>query len=271
MLSHEEIIQYHTAGYIGPYRLDALSDVRGALEAITVDLFADATPVSGHPFNARHLDSAAVLALCRRNEITERLARLYGPDLLLWYSSFWLKESGSFQTPWHQDLHYWTLPVSFTAWVALTDTTAETGCLRVIPGSHHRILPVESAGEASLFERSLALHHVDVDRAVDLEMKAGEFVIFGDRLVHSSAAFQSSSARRIAIALRYTLPWVKLRLGEPPFFAGYQAVLVRGHDHFGLNPVIASPTPADPVGMNPVSAANASADQPSPVALDATS
>jgi ectoine hydroxylase-related dioxygenase (phytanoyl-CoA dioxygenase family) len=50
--------------------------------------------------------------------------------------------------PWHQDAAYWPLSPrehNITAWIALFDTDASNGCMRVIPGTHERLL--EHGGE----------------------------------------------------------------------------------------------------------------------------
>ena len=41
--------------------------------------------------------------------IVERMVALYGPDLLLWRTNFFVKNRGSKAIPWHQDFHYWPL------------------------------------------------------------------------------------------------------------------------------------------------------------------
>ena len=39
---------------------------------------------------------------------------------------------------WHQDLNYWGLDATdlVSAWLALSPATVESGCMRVLPGSH---------------------------------------------------------------------------------------------------------------------------------------
>ena len=39
--------------------------------------------------------------------------------------------------PWHQDATYFGPYEHVTAWVALTDSTLENGCVEVLPGSHN--------------------------------------------------------------------------------------------------------------------------------------
>ena len=68
---------------------------------------------------------------------------LYGPDLLLWRTNFFVKNRGSKAIPWHQDFNYWPLepPVIISAWIAVDPSTRQNGNLQVIPGSHRSYRP----------------------------------------------------------------------------------------------------------------------------------
>src|SRR3989442_3213988 len=56
-------------------------------------------------------------------------------------STWFIKEPESAAiAAWHQDATYFGLRpyVHVTAWLALTDATAENGCMEFLPGSHGR-------------------------------------------------------------------------------------------------------------------------------------
>ena len=75
------------------------------------------------------------------------MASLYGPDLLLWRTNFFIKEPGAKEIPWHQDFNYWPLepPIIISAWIAVDSATLENSCLQIVPGSHRKVVPhVES-------------------------------------------------------------------------------------------------------------------------------
>ena len=234
MLSRDEVERYHEDGYLGPYRLCSageMAEIRGRLER---EVFTNQTPVSGHYTYARHEDSALVYGLCSHPAIVERLTRLYGPDLLLWNSSFWIKGHDTLPVPWHQDLHYWRAALSVTAWLAITPTSVQNGCLHVIPGSHATVLPMIEAPDSVMFEKMTDPAYVDERARVPLELDAGEFVLFSDRLLHQSAVNESHEPR-IGLVMRFTVPFVKLFQDRYPFFEGQRAFLVSGEDRFGLN------------------------------------
>ncbi len=65
-------------------------------------------------------------------------ALLGGTRTRVWSDRVFVKRSESVQTPWHQDAVYWPLNTNRTAtmWIAMSPTTASTGALRFVPGSH---------------------------------------------------------------------------------------------------------------------------------------
>ena len=67
-------------------------------------------------------------------------SRSIGPDILLWDSSFIVKEPGDGKrVSWHQDLTYWGLEPTegvVSIWLALAPATVESGAMKMIPGSH---------------------------------------------------------------------------------------------------------------------------------------
>jgi ectoine hydroxylase-related dioxygenase (phytanoyl-CoA dioxygenase family) len=83
--------------------------------------------------------SRAFLDLARDREIVDLVSGVIGDDVILWGCHVFCKPAGEgYETPWHQDGHYWPIRplATCTVWVALEPSTVENGCLRVIPGSH---------------------------------------------------------------------------------------------------------------------------------------
>src|SRR5438105_15286882 len=79
--------------------------------------------------------------LIRHPRVLGPVVDLLGRDLLVWKSVFFVKEPQTAQfVDWHQDSAYWGFDTEdvVTAWIALTESTIENGCLRVVPGSHRR-------------------------------------------------------------------------------------------------------------------------------------
>jgi ectoine hydroxylase-related dioxygenase (phytanoyl-CoA dioxygenase family) len=154
---------------------------------------------------------------------------------MLWSGSFWSKPPGGAAVPWHQDIEYWAInpPLNVTVWLAIDPATRANGCLQVIPGSHrqrfeHR--PV--AGQMLDQEAQVAL--ADLPEPVALELDAGQFAVFNERLLHHSAP-NASPHRRLGLVLRLSAPFVRVDHDRPPLFPGHRCVMLCGQDRFGLN------------------------------------
>lgn len=165
------------------------------------------------------------------DRIVRTVQQILGPDVLCWGSSFFSKAAGSADlVPWHQDGTCWGLdqPLGLTAWLALTPSTAETGCLRVIPGSHRATVPhaVRNAASSMLPLGEEVAVSVDEANAVDCPLEPGEMSLHDVTVVHGSAPNRATAGRRIGFAIRYIAGKVSQRGNEK----GY-ATLVRGVDH----------------------------------------
>jgi len=179
-----------------------------------------------------------VSAISRDPRITDRIAALLGPDLLLWASSLFVKEPRSdAYVSWHQDVHYWGLDdvSEVTAWLALSPATPESGCMRFLAGSHKRAVPhTDTFAKDNLLTRGQEVAvTVDEGAAVDVVLRPGQISLHHGLAFHASHANRSAD-RRIGLALRY-IPTHNRQSGDVRTLAA----LVRGtdrHGHFELGP-----------------------------------
>ncbi|MDH3694603.1 MAG: phytanoyl-CoA dioxygenase family protein [Gammaproteobacteria bacterium] len=158
-----------------------------------------------------------VYALGAHKAILEIAEDLLGPNLFNTNSIFRIKESSTgTHYGWHQDAARIEVEPCFViAFVSLTDSTKENGCLQVIPGSHKRIHPfdvIENA-DGQPQRRVARTKDVDESKAELLELKAGEVAFFSGRLVHGSGS-NTSSERRIAVLTDYTAADAKQSVGQ---------------------------------------------------------
>ena len=100
------------------------------------------------------------------------MAALYGPDLLLWRTNFFVKEPGAKEIPWHQDFNYWPLepPIIISAWIAVDAATLENSCLQIIPGSHRKVVPHVKATSEMAFGQMGDLGFSVLARSVRIEL-----------------------------------------------------------------------------------------------------
>jgi len=233
LLSRAEIDRFHEDGFLAPIRVmpeaEAL-DYRRRLERFEASAGG---PLAGDLRHKPHLLFTGLADLVRHPRILDTVEDLYGPDLLCWSSSFFIKEQESPAfVSWHQDSTYWGLsrPDVVTAWVAFTPANESNGAMQVIPGSHHRdqIPHRDTFAKHNLLTRGQEVA-VDVDerQAVRLDLRPGEMSLHHVRLVHGSPP-NTSDDRRIGFAIRYIPTSVSQVAGDED-----SATLVRGEDRYG--------------------------------------
>ncbi|MEZ4299806.1 MAG: phytanoyl-CoA dioxygenase family protein [Polyangiaceae bacterium] len=224
-------------------------------------------PGYGRTIN-RHLDDERLLSLFSRPEITKRVAQLVGPDLLLVRSNFFEVKPGSKGTQFHQastwlfdDMRESTANPEnprelwqVTCWIALTDANEDNGCLVMIPGSHDRMYPLIIQRSARGFDPSSPYKQGAIDfpfksaRHDPIPVKAGQFLLFTERVIHGSLP-NRTSASRWAVNCRYAKTSTRLfsertlKEGVVSTYGAYRnvsmhkwrAVLVHGEDRYGHN------------------------------------
>ena len=209
----------------------------------------DSGPDSG-PDNGEGVRGvAAFLDLARDPAIVELVSGVIGDDVILWGAHVFCKPAGEgYETPWHQDGHYWPIRplATCTVWLALEPSTRANGCLRVVPGSHrHRVLHPhlhEDRADLTLQQR-LADSAFDETQAVDIELQPGQMSLHDVYMIHGAAA-NTSTQRRTGVALRYmpasshfdrSLRPVHGQSGVAVDFAQRPLWLLKGVDRSGRN------------------------------------
>jgi hypothetical protein len=259
-LSGREIDRYATQGYVVP--AFTLPPPRvAALQAALEELLRRNPGVRPEKLVSAHVERAAgaadngegvkgvadFLALGRDPDIVGLVSGLLGEDIILWGAHVFCKPAGEgYETPWHQDGHYWPIRplATCTVWVAIEDSLVDNGCLRVVPGSHrartlHEHLH-EDRNDLTLNQR-LAAGAFDEADAVDVELRAGQMSLHDVYMIHGANA-NRSPRRRTGVALRYmpatslfdrSLRPVDGQSGVPVNFAQRPLWLVRGIDRAG--------------------------------------
>jgi ectoine hydroxylase-related dioxygenase (phytanoyl-CoA dioxygenase family) len=228
-----QVARYLGDGYVAP--LDALTHEAAAAARRRLEplLAPQGGLADARLRNNPHLILPWVAALACHPRVLDAVEALLGPDLLIWRSVFFVKpphDAG--YVAWHQDLAYWDLSDdrSVTAWIALTDSTAANGCVRVVPGSHRGALLDHTRAHDKhnrLLRGQVAACDVPPDSVRPLELRAGQFSLHHVRLLHSSPP-NPSGELRAGLAVRYVRPDV--RTAGPR----HVAVLARGVDRHGF-------------------------------------
>ena len=240
-LDRQEIDAFKEQGFLGPYPMMTASEMDDLTPHIE-SVLASPPPGSSKAIHNRHLDHRLIYDLATNPEIVTRMNSLYGRDLLLWRTNFFIKEPGAKRIPWHQDFNYWPLepPVIISAWIAIDASTVENSCVQVIPGSHRKVIPHVKATDDVLFNEMGDNRYFDAGEAVDLEMAPGEFILFNERTLHHSHP-NGSDKRRIGLAVRVIVPFVTVMKWDSPDHA---LNLMSGENRLGFNRLCDPPVEA---------------------------
>lgn len=187
--------------------------------------------------------------LVRDERIVRHITPLLGPDILLWSSMFFSKPAHDpAYVAWHQDATFWGLskPSIVTAWLAFTPSTLESGCLQVVPGTHHvDQAPHRTASvESNMLSRNQELAvEIDPRDIVNVVLAPGEMSIHRVKLFHGSEPNRADHPR-IGFAMRFIAADVE----QLTSFRD-SATLVAGRDHgnFDLEPQPKAELDADAV------------------------
>jgi hypothetical protein len=233
-LTEDQVAQYRREGYLCPLRVlpaEQAARYRAALETAEA---ATGGPLPGAYRHKPHLLYGWAQELIRLPAVLDAVEGIIGPDILAWESVFFNKEA---HTPdfisWHQDITYWGLDQEgdvVTAWLALSPSTQESGCMQVVPGTHLRevVAHADTFDERNMLSRGQEIAvEVDEAHAVDLVLQPGEMSLHHVKIFHGSR-HNASADRRLGFAIRYLPPHMRQQAG-----AADSATLVRGEDRYG--------------------------------------
>jgi non-haem Fe2+, alpha-ketoglutarate-dependent halogenase len=180
--------------------------------------------------------------LIRHPRILDAVEDVIGPDILVWTSTFFIKEPGSKTfAAWHQDGAFFGLEPheQVCAWVALTDASREAGCMEMLSSNGKpRMLHHEAMGIRNSINRAgqTIVEPFDKRHPTAMALNAGEFSLHHELAVHRSAP-NHAAHRRVGIGLNYLPPHVQVK--SP---VRLKAMLVRGEDRHGNFELIDPPS-----------------------------
>jgi ectoine hydroxylase-related dioxygenase (phytanoyl-CoA dioxygenase family) len=240
LLTAAQVAQYRRDGYVFPVRVMSGADAE-ELEFKLRGLEAREGGALSRRTNMKpHLLLPWLNELVRHPKILDAVEDVIGPNILAWSSGFFTKRAGDpSYVSWHQDSTYWGLSSSdvVTAWLALTPSSVESGCMRVIAGTHSaQVGHKETYADNNLLSRGQEVA-VDVDeaKAVDILLQPGEISLHHVQIFHGSAPNRADH-RRIGYTIRYVPTYVRQLSPVPD-----SAMLVRGVDDYGH--FLPDPTP----------------------------
>ncbi len=207
-LTPGQVDQYNADGYLMPFDgLDPTesSETRAFFDGVLA-AFIELGRTS-YSINTAHLRFARIYDLVQHPRIVDAVSDLLGPNVVCWGSHFFCKmpHDGK-RVPWHQDSTYWPLSPTktVTVWLAIDDADPENANMKFIPRSHeHGLIDYDLSQDAdTVLDLAVKNPHSYGDGEVDVALRAGQFSMHSDLLLHGSEA-NLSDRRRCGLTIRY--------------------------------------------------------------------
>jgi non-heme Fe2+,alpha-ketoglutarate-dependent halogenase len=231
-LTDNQVAQYRRDGFLAPldlYTPGEATELVRKFDAVEEHIKGEV----GRRFRVKaHLPFPWLCDVVKDPRLLDCIEDVIGPDILCWGATFFVKrpEDGRFIS-WHTDsFFYGTRPnETITAWVAFNDSDLVSGCIKFVPGSHigepaeHVLIP----NPLNMSSNGQTVMDVDEDSAVDAVLRAGQFSLHHESVVHGSLPNKSDHIR-IGLSIHYCPPEVR-----ETRFDGATAMVCRGTDRLG--------------------------------------
>ena len=235
-LSSNQLKQYKEEGYLSP--IDVLSSSEALEAREEIELIEKKIP---HEINNSgrynvHLISPKLDSIVHNTKILDAVESIIGKNILVCSTTLFIKNPNKKGfVSYHQDAKYIGLePHNWvTAWVALTNSNENNGCMKMWPRSHLDIKDHnEKFDEGNLLTRGQTVENVPENEIKSIELKAGQMSLHHPRIVHGSG-INKSNDRRIGFVIQsYIGTNVKQTLGKN------SVQLARGEDKYNYHEVI---------------------------------
>jgi len=238
-LSLNQLKQYEDEGFVSPINIfskDKAKKIKNEIELIEKEMPGELDK-SGR-YNA-HLISPLLDEVTHSSKILDAVESLIGKNILVCGTTLFIKNPNEKDyVSYHQDAKYIGLePHNWvTAWVAVTDSNEENGCMKMWPGSHLDIKNHdEKFNEENLLTRGQTVENVPDHEVKSVELVAGQMSLHHPRIVHGSGVNKSNDRRIGFVIQSYIGTNVRQILGQN------SVQLARGVDEFNHHDIIQRP------------------------------
>jgi len=230
-LSSSQIKQYQDKGFIAPIKVlsqDEANEIKNEIEFIEKKW---PNKLKGLGRNYVHLISPVFDKVCHNPKILDAVESIIGKNILVCGTTLFVKNADENEfVSFHQDAKYIGLkPYNWvTAWIAVTDSNEENGCMRMWSGSHKNNIKHHNQkfDENNLLTRGQTVENVPINKTVPVVLKAGEMSLHHPTIVHGSGLNKSKNRRIGFVIQSYIGTNVKQFLGK------MYVQLARGKDSF---------------------------------------
>jgi|TARA_B100001093_G_scaffold163187_1_gene155555 ectoine hydroxylase-related dioxygenase (phytanoyl-CoA dioxygenase family) len=220
--------QYEESGYVSP--VPFLSEETANLHRNRLEKIEEQIG-SLHYRSKAHTFMTSALELATLPSVLDMVEQMIGPNILLYNVTYIIKEPHTLShVSWHQDLTYWGLSHDdqVSMWLALSPATAQSGCMKMIPGSHKMGKVEHSATEddTNVLLQGQTVKSVDEDQSELCPLRPGEATFHHGWTLHASMPNKSED-RRIGLNVQYLATHVRQTKHDHD-----SAILVRGEDAY---------------------------------------
>ena len=236
LLNSKQLKDYNNDGFVAPIdvlTLEQVAEIKKEIEHIEKKW---PNELVGLGRNNVHYISPTFDKVCHNSKILDAVESVIGKNILVCSTTLFIKnpnERGF--VSYHQDAKYIGLePHNWvTAWVAVTDSNENNGCMKIWPKSHLYIKDHnEKFNEDNLLTRGQTVENVPEDEVKSIELKAGQMSLHHPRVVHGSE-INKSNDRRIGFVIQsYIGTNVKQTLGKN------SVQIARGEDNYHHHEII---------------------------------
>ena len=207
-LTLEQLKKYRDKGFVAPLSVltkNEAEEIKNEIEFIEKKW---PNELEGLGRNYVHLFSPIFDKVVHISKILDAVESVIGKNILACGTTLFIKNSDERGfVSFHQDAKYIGLePHNWvTAWIAVTDSNEENGCMRMWSGSHKTDLKnhIENFdyNKGNLLTRGQTVENVPLEETEPVILKAGQMSLHHPRIVHGSGVNKSKS-RRIGFVIQ---------------------------------------------------------------------
>jgi non-heme Fe2+,alpha-ketoglutarate-dependent halogenase len=242
-----QIKQFYENGFIGPITVwtpEEMVEIRRRVDSV-MERPSAVYPDVKNQMRDRYIDAPEFWEVISMPQLSERLAQILGPDLMVWRSQIFNKRSGDPEITWHQASTYMAEQMvkatlepqdlshifQLTTWIAIDDAYFENGCMHFLKGTHRKMWSMRKGGNGFIgnppelakiiggqgrFAKASGLTlevPITEEMIAPMPLKSGQAVIFTERCIHGSPP-NNSPNRRFGFVFRTIRTDVQVYRGE---------------------------------------------------------
>jgi len=205
-LNSKQIKDYKDNGFVAPINVLSSENTKKIKEEIEYIEKKWPDELVGLGRNNVHYISPIFDQVCHNSKILDAVESIIGKDILVGGTTLFIKDPDKKGfVSWHQDAKYIGFePYNWvTAWLAITDSNEENGCMRMWSGSHKEKIKdhMDTYNENNLLTRGQTVKNVPIEKTTLNILKAGQLSLHHPMIVHGSGP-NKSNQRRIGFVIQ---------------------------------------------------------------------